>query len=97
MTMTPITLEPKIERDGEQGLLDLHRACDLLAELVVRRVADEQRLAGLRDAPGDTSPDGRRQELDGRPRLGGRQVAAEGDRQRGRRRRAGRRGSCGSR
>ena len=54
-----------LERDGEERLLDLGRALDLLAELVVRGVADEERLAGLGDASGDPAADLRREELHG--------------------------------
>ena len=37
-----------LERDGEQRLLDLGRALDLLAELVPRGVADEERASRSR-------------------------------------------------
>ena len=45
MTMTPVTRGPYLQRDGEERLLDVGRAGDPLAELVIRGVSDEERLA----------------------------------------------------
>ena len=52
-----------LERDGEERLLDLGRALDLLAELVVGGVVDEERRARLGDAARDSATDLRREEL----------------------------------
>ena len=68
------------QRDGQDRLLDESRARDLLAELAVRRVADEQRLARLSDPAGDPAPDVRRADRDLRAGLGGGEVPPEGDR-----------------
>ena len=70
-----------LERDGEQRLLDLGGAVDLLAELVARGVSDEERAAGLGDAAGDSAADLRRQQLHRVARSRPREVAAEGDRE----------------
>jgi len=67
------------ERNGEQRLLDQGRARDLLAELAVRGVAHEERLAGLGDATRDSAAHLRREHFDWRTRLRGCQIAAERD------------------
>ena len=97
ITITPFTCAPNLKRDGEQRLLDLGRAGDLLAELAVGGVSDEQWLAGLCDAARDAAADDgggaaqprRRDRLPSARR--GRRAAA------GRRRRGRTRGSCGNR
>ena len=68
-----------LERHGEKRLLDLGGALDLLAELVLRSVADQQRDPGLGDTAGDPAADVRREELRRVARYRTGQVAAERD------------------
>ena len=69
----------ELDRDGEERLLDLGGAGDLLAGLVTRRVPDEERLSRLRDPPGDPAADLDRQQLDGVLRQVPVEVAPERD------------------
>ena len=86
------------ERHCEQRLLDHRRARDPGAELAVRGVGDEERLAALRAAPRDALADPRAQQLERQRRASrwrGRRGTRSARDRRSRRRR--RRDSCGSR
>ena len=68
-----------LERHGDDRLVDLGRALDLDRELALRRVREEQRLAGLDDAAGEALADAGPEDLGcGSVRRG--QLALEGDR-----------------
>src|SRR5205085_4776178 len=67
------------QRDVDLRLLDHVRPRHLTRVLAVRRVRDEERLAGLGDAPGDPLADLAREDVH-RRLLERREVAAEGDR-----------------
>ena len=70
---------PVPERHREERLLDLGGTFDLLAELVLRCVADQQGRAGLGHATRDAAADPRRQELRRIARQCARQVSSERD------------------
>ena len=87
---------PVPERHREERLLDLGGTLDLLAELVLRGVADQQGRAGLGHATRDAAADPRRQELRGSP-VSAPVRSPRTRRARDRRGHGETRGSCGSR
>ena len=78
-TITPTTLLPVPQRDGEQRLCDLRGAGDVVADAAVGRVPREERLSGLGHVAGDADAHLRREHVERRPGSR-RQLAAEGDR-----------------
>jgi hypothetical protein len=70
---------PERERHDHLRLVDRVGAREDACELAVRGVPDQQRLAGLRDPPGDSFADLARQDLQGLARLA-RELADERDR-----------------
>jgi hypothetical protein len=71
---------PVLERDREERLLDVRRTLDPLAELVIRRVTDEERGARLGDPARDPAADLGRQEQGGIGRRGSGEIAAKRER-----------------